>query len=185
MNSNKNLLELFKDKNTRELFIKEVIFLGIHKIDNVYSIYAAIMPYFNEIVNLISITFTYPVLGIKLYYHYAVNFKQIIVNSIVTLFSITGIIANSVNIANIYSRNKGLIAGTMFTIFSFLIPNIFMYNFLKMFKNNTIKFIVGIIIIYILDIIIHFIIFLYKIYILDPEKIQEEEEKRKRNRKFT
>lgn len=152
-----------------ERFIKEVFFLGIHKIDDYYAIYAAIMPYFNEIVNLLTITILKPRFGISLFYHFTTNFHQIIVNSIVTLLSISGILANSVRIANRYTSDKGLLVGMMFTIFSFLIPNIFMYDFLKLFKNNFVKFIAGLLVIYILDVIIHLIVYLYRINILERE----------------
>lgn len=152
-----------------ERFIKEVFFLGIHKIDDYYAIYAAIMPYFNEIVNLLTISILKPRFGISLFYHFTTNFHQIIVNSIVTLFSISGILANSVRVANRYTSDKGLLIGMMFTIFSFLIPNIFMYDFLKLFKNNFVKLIVGLIVIYILDVIIHLIVYLYRINVLERE----------------
>lgn len=159
-----------------ERFIKEVFLLGIHKIDDYYAIYAAIMPYFNEIVNLLTITILKPTFGISLFYHFTTNFHQIIVNSIVTLLSISGILANSVRIANRYTSEKGLLVGMMFTIFSFVIPNIFMYDFLKLFKNNFVKLIIGLIVIYILDVIIHLIVYLYRINILEREekKIQED-----------
>ena len=128
------------------------------------------MPYFNEIMNLLSLTFFKPLFGIKLFYHYTTNFYEIMVNSIVTLFSVTGIIANAASTATTYTKTKGLIVGTAFTIFSLLIPNIFMQDIIKSFKGNLVmKFFVGLILIYILDVIIHLIVYLYRVYILDPE----------------
>lgn len=159
-----------KDKYLEPSFIKDVIFLGIHRIDDFFAIYAAIMPYFNEIMNLLSLTFFKPLFGIKLFYHYTTNFYEIMVNSIVTLFSVTGIIANAASTASTYTKTKGLIVGTAFTIFSLLIPNIFMQDIIKSFKGNLVmKFCVGLILIYILDVIIHLIVYLYRVYILDPE----------------
>ena len=75
-----------KDKYIAPSFVKAVLFLGIHRIDDIFAIYAAIMPYFNEIMNLLSLTFFKPLFGIKLFYHYTTNFYEIMVNSIVTLF---------------------------------------------------------------------------------------------------
>ena len=159
-----------KDKYIEPSFVKDVLFLGIHRIDDIFAIYAAIMPYFNEIMNLLSLTFFKPLFGIKLFYHYTTNFYEIMVNSIVTLFSVTGIIANAASTASTYTKTKGLIVGTAFTIFSLLIPNIFMQDIIKSFKGNLVmKFFVGLILIYILDVIIHLIVHLYRVYILDPE----------------
>jgi hypothetical protein len=159
-----------KDKYIEPSFVKDVLFLGIHRIDDIFAIYAAIMPYFNEIMNLLSLTFFKPLFGIKLFYHYTTNFYEIMVNSIVTLFSVTGIIANAASTASTYTKTKGLIVGTAFTIFSLLIPNIFMQDIIKSFKGNLVmKFFVGLILIYILDVIIHLIVYLYRVYILDPE----------------
>lgn len=159
-----------KDKYIEPSFVKDVLFLGIHRIDDIFAIYAAIMPYFNEIMNLLSLTFFKPLFGIKLFYHYTTNFYEIMVNSIVTLFSVTGILANAASTASTYTKTKGLIVGTAFTIFSLLIPNIFMQDIIKSFKGNLVmKFFVGLILIYILDVIIHLIVYLYRVYILDPE----------------
>ena len=36
-------------------FIKEVIFLGVGKIDDYYEMYAALMPFINELANLFTI----------------------------------------------------------------------------------------------------------------------------------
>ena len=165
-----NYLNPEKDTYLEPSFLKDVIFLGINRIDDFFAIYAAIMPYFNEIMNLLSITLFKPLFGIKLFYHYTTNFYEIIVNSIVTLFSVTGIIANAANTASIYTKTKGLIVGIAFTIFSLLIPNIFMQDIIKSFKGNLLmKFFVGLILIYLLDVIIHLIVYLYRVYILDPE----------------
>ena len=38
-------------------FIKEVIFLGVGKIDDYYEMYAALMPFINELANLFTIVF--------------------------------------------------------------------------------------------------------------------------------
>ena len=166
-------MDYFIKKNYDEYlepsFLKDVIFLGIHRIDDIFSIYAAIMPYFNEIINLLTITLFKPVFGFKLFYQYATNYHQLLINSIITLFSITGIIANATQSASLYSKMKGFIIGTGFTIFSLLIPNLFMHDFLKLFKeNNLLKFLMGFILIYLLDLIIHYIVFLYRIYIIQP-----------------
>ena len=45
-----------------------------------------------------------------------------------------------------------------------------MQDIIKSFKGNLVmKFFVGVILIYILDVIIHLIVYLYRVYILDPE----------------
>ena len=155
------------DTRIKPDFIKDVIFLGIHRLDDIYAIYAAIMPYFNEIMNLLTITFFKPVFGIKLFYHFTTNFYELMVNSIITLFSISGILANATRTASIYTKTKGLIVGIAFTIFSFLIPNIFMQDIIKYFKGNyLLKFFIGLILIYILDVLIHLIIHLYRVHML-------------------
>ena len=152
-------------------FLKDVIFLGIHRIDDIYAIYAAIMPYFNEIMNLLTITFFKPVFGIKLFYHFTTNFHEIMVNSIITLFSISGIVANATRTASIYTKTKGLLVGISFTVISFLIPNMFMQDVIKYFKGNyLLKFFIGLILIYILDVIIHLIIHLYRVYMLKDSR---------------
>ena len=68
-----NITITYGEHFNREIY-KGSIFLGIHKIDDYYAIYAAIMPYFNEIVNLLTITILKPTFGISLFYHFTTNF---------------------------------------------------------------------------------------------------------------
>ena len=153
-------------------FVKKVLLLNIQSIKDKYGIYSAVMPFFNEIVNLLTITILKPNFGVELYFHNPVTMLQRIINSIGYILSISGIIANSTNYTVNYNKYKGLFVGVLYTIFSFIIPNLLLQKMLSPFHNNYVKLFTGIIIIYLLDVLIHFIVYLYTKYIKKKQKIK-------------
>ena len=107
-------------------FVKEVFFLGIGKIDDYYEMYAAFMPFVNEISNLLTITFFKPVLGLNIYPHSVNNLSQNFLKSFIDMLAITGIAANAAEYGTSYTREIGLMKGVLYAIFTFFIPNVYM-----------------------------------------------------------
>ncbi len=142
-------------------FVKDVLFLGIGKIDDYYELYAAIMPFINEIFNLLSITLFVPQFGINIYPHAPHGLLQIIFKSFIDMLAITGIAANAAEYGNSYMRSIGLIKGSLYAFFTFFIPNVFMAGLLGVYKSRLMKFLIGIIFIYCLDVCVHGISYFY------------------------
>jgi len=160
-------------------FIKEVFFLGIGKIDDYYEMYAAFMPFINEIANLLTITFFKPVLGLNIYPHSVNNLSQNFLKSFIDMLAITGIAANAAEYGTSYTRDIGLMKGALYAIFTFFIPNVYMDGLLKSFKPRWMKFVVGLFFIYLLDVCVHAFSYFY----IENDKNQiaraEQEEKKK------
>lgn len=159
-------------------FVKDVLFLGIGKIDDYYELYAAIMPFINEIFNLFSITVFKPRFGLNLYPHSPHGMGQIIFKSLVDMLAITGIAANAAEYGNNYARSIGLIKGSLYAFFTFFVPNVFMEGLLGVYKSNLMKFIIGILFIYILDVCVHGISYFYIKYNEEAIARAENEEKK-------
>jgi len=151
-------------------FSKDVLQLGVHKIDDYYEIYMAIMPFINEILSLLTITIFLPLLGLELYPHFPKNFNQLVVHAIVNVLAITGIVANAAHYGEEYARHVGLVKGTLYAFFTFFIPNLFLYNMLRPIKNNGLKLILGLVIIYLLDVTVHSLSYFYIHHFVKDDK---------------
>ena len=115
------------------------------------GICSIILPFLNEITNLLTITWTKP------YYQYEIfPHKENLQKMIIELLSIFGIILNVAYETNKYNNiQPGIIKGICFLIFAYAIPNLYMDDIISLLPNNNfIKLLGGIFIIYILEILI-------------------------------
>ena len=141
-------------------FIEEVLLLGINKIDSDFGLYAAVMPFINELLNLLTITFFKPVYGIEIYPHYPHTFSSMVLKTFIDTLAITGIVANASKYS-IYGKDVGFVKGSLFAIFTFMIPNLFMGNILHS-KSHVRNFVIGIIFIYMMDVLVRGLSYYYK-----------------------
>jgi len=135
----------------------DVIFLGYKHIKTKYDIYAALMPFINEILNLITLTITKPYYNFEIYPHHPKTMNQDMLKSIIDMLAITGIVANAAKYSKLYSMNMGFVKGSLYALFTFLIPNLFMHNILNITKSHLGQFIIGIIFIYLLDLSVNYL----------------------------
>tara|TARA_B100000674_G_C37699300_1_gene849770 strand:+ start:39 stop:545 length:507 start_codon:yes stop_codon:yes gene_type:complete len=161
-------------------FIKEVFFLGIGKIDDYYEIYAAFMPFINELANLFTIVFFKPILGLNIYPHSVNNVYQNFTKSFIDMLAITGIAANSAQYGTSYDREIGFVKGALYALFTFFIPNVYMDGLLKSFKTRTSKLFVGLFFIYLLDVCVHAFSYFYIIGSENQIKMNKKKEERKK-----
>ena len=149
-------------------FIEEVLLLGINKIDSDFGLYAAVMPFINELLNLLTITFFKPVYGIEIYPHYPHTFSSMVLKTFIDTLAITGIVANASKYS-IYGKDVGFVKGSLFAIFTFMIPNLFMGNILHS-KSHVRNFVIGIIFIYMMDVLVRGLSYYYTNYIVKYKK---------------
>ena len=105
-------------------FVKDVFYLGVHKINDYYDIYAALMPFINEILGLLTLTIFVPLFGIKLFPHDPTTNKQRLHRAVVNVLAVTGIVANAANYGAEYAREVGFVKGSLYAFFAFFIPNL-------------------------------------------------------------
>jgi len=156
-------------------FVNDVLLLGLNKIDSDYGAYAAFMPFINEFMNLFTITITKPNFGFELYPHDPSSLKGNILKTSIDTLAITGIVANAAHYGKHYSRGIGLVKGTLYAIFTFLIPNLFMSRVLCS-KSHIINLLLGIIFIYFLDMMVHGLAYYYIHHIVKHEEQEKEKE---------
>lgn len=135
----------------------DIMFLGYSHIQTGYDFYAAFMPFINEILNLLTLTITKPYYNFELYPHHPKTMYQDILKTTIDMLAVTGIAANAAKYGNTYTRNLGFVKGTLYAIFTFLIPNLFMQPILDIAKSPIIRLILGIIFIYVLDLSVNFL----------------------------
>ena len=100
-------------------FVQDVLFLGINKIDSNYGLYAALMPFINEFMNLFTLTIFKPYFGFEIYPHHPKTEMQGIVKTAIDTLAITGIVANASHYGGNYSRDIGFVKGTLYAFFTF------------------------------------------------------------------
>lgn len=132
--------------------INDIIMLGLNNFEptplNYFNLLA---PFANEISNILTLSNV-----INLYPHHPKNNIEIYKKAFFDLISLIGIVSN----ASHYGKKGyiyGLLKGSILIIFTFLIPNLFMDDFLSFAKTNTQKLILGFVIVYILEFLIQFI----------------------------
>ena len=162
-----------------DAFIKEVVFLGIGKIDDYYEMYAAFMPFINELANLFTITLFKPYLGLNIYPHSVHNVYENFMKSFIDMLAITGIAANAAEYGTSYDREIGLVKGVLYAIFTFFIPNVYMDGLLKSFKYRWSKLLIGLVFIYLLDVCVHAFSYFYIESKQQEIEQAQQEEKRK------
>lgn len=155
-------------------FVQDVLFLGINKIDSNYGLYAALMPFINEFMNLFTLTITKPYYNFELYPHHPKTTREGILKTAIDTLAITGIVANASHYGGNYSRDIGFVKGTLYAFFTFFLPNLFMNSVLSS-KSHIVNLLIGIIFIYLLDIMVHSISYYYINYIAKHEEKEKEE----------
>jgi hypothetical protein len=139
----------------------DVIFLGYSHINTKCDIYAALMPFINEILNLVTLTITKPYYNFEIYPHHPKTMFQDILKTSIDMLAVTGIVANASKYGKLYSINMGFVKGSLYALFTFLIPNLFMLNVLDISKNHITRFIIGLIFIYLLDLSVNYLSCMY------------------------
>lgn len=155
-------------------FVEDVLLLGVNKIDGGYGLYAALMPFINEIMNLLTLTIFKPYFGFEIYPHHPKTTKEGILKTVIDTLAITGIVANASHYGGHYSRDIGFVKGTLYAFFTFLIPNLFMNSVLTS-KSHMMNLFLGIVFIYILDIMVHGTSYYYIHHIVKHEEKDKKE----------
>jgi len=155
-------------------FVQDVLLLGINNINSDYGLYAALMPFINEFMNLFTITIFKPYYGFELYPHHPKTFKERLFKTTIDTLAVTGIVANASHYGGEYSRSIGFVKGSLYAFFTFLIPNLFMSDVLSS-KSHMINLLIGIIFIYILDIMVHGLSYYYIHHIVKHDEKEKEE----------
>jgi len=153
------MFSIIMEKN----FTEDVLYLGIRKIDGYYDLYALIMPFINEILNLLTITIFKPRFNIELYPETPETRKEEFLKTFIDMLAITGIAANASKYGLLYGREIGMLKGTLYAFFTFFIPNMFLATVLR-YKSNVTNIVVGIIFIYLLDLTVNALTYLYMDY---------------------
>ena len=135
--------------------LQDVLFLGVRHINTPYDLYAAVMPFFNEIANLVTITITKPLLGVTVYAHHPKTEFELNMKTFIDMLAITGIIANATSYSVKYSKMTGFVKGSLYAIFTFMIPSLILSPLLKLHSSLFVKFIIGVLFIYMLDLSVH------------------------------
>jgi hypothetical protein len=151
-------------------YLNDVLFLGYSHIKTKYDIYAALMPFINEILNLVTLTITKPYYNFEIYPHHPKTMFQDLLKTSIDMLAVTGIVANAAKYGKLYSINMGFVKGSLYALFTFLIPNLFMLNILDISKTPIIRFIIGIIFIYLLDLSVNYLSCMYLDY-MNREKV--------------
>lgn len=138
-------------------FTQDVLKLGWGHIKSNLDVYAALMPFINEIFNLLTITITKPYFNVVLYPHHPNNKGEMILKTFIDNLAITGILVNTAKYSVSHSLDVGIVKGALYAFFTFFVPNILMNDVIAPFKNNIMKLIMGIIFIYCLDFSVNFI----------------------------
>ena len=125
--------------------------LGLDKFNpNIISIFNLLAPFANEISNILTISGF-----VNLYPHHPKNNLEIYKKALFDFISLVGIVSNASYYSK-YGYKNGLLKGIVLIVFTFLIPNLFMYDFLKFAKTNIQKLLLGFVIVYILEFLIQF-----------------------------
>ena len=113
-------------------------------------------PFTNEIANLLSVTITKPYFNFMIYPHDIITYSDNIKKIFVDILALSGIIL--VSLTEFKKTNQlfdGFYIGFLFLLFSYAVPNLYLYGLLKLLpKNNFIRLLFGILLIFILEVII-------------------------------
>ena len=128
------------------------------------EIFNLIAPFSNEIANILTISNVYNI--------YAHEPKTPNERMLVVMFDLVGLVGIASNVAYTtkkYNFNVGLMKGILLILFSFTIPNFFMYDTLKGYSDYT-KLSFGLIIVYLLDVYLNATLCLLKPILYNEDK---------------
>jgi hypothetical protein len=157
-------------------FTNDVLLAGISGTNTPFTTYAAVMPFINEILNLLTITVFKPQFKIEVYPHDPHTFETHFRKAFIDMLAVTGIVANMAYNGDEFSKNTNMVRGSLYAFFSFLVPNVFMSRVLN-FKSMTVNFIAGVIFIFCLDLSVRTAAYYYDKHIADPVKNTHDSER--------
>ena len=153
-------------------FTEDVLLAGITKDNTIFTTYGAIMPFINEILNLLTITIFKPHFNIEVYPHDPHTFKAHIRKTIIDTLAITGIIANIAFNGDVNtSKTANMVRGMLYAFFSFFVPNVFMSRVLS-FKSTSSNLLAGALFILFLDLSVRTAYYYYVKY-FEPSEMNE------------
>jgi len=149
-------------------FTEYVLLAGISENNTFYTTYGAVMPFINEILNLLTITIFKPHFQIEVYPHDPRTFEMHLRKAIIDTLAITGIVANMAYNGDNTSKSTNMVRGSLYAFFSFLVPNVFMSRVLN-FKSMHANLIAGVIFILCLDLSVRTATYYYNKYFADSD----------------
>ncbi len=150
-------------------FINDVLLAGVSGTSTPFTTYAAVMPFINEILNLLTITILKPHFQIEVYPHDPHTFNARLRKAFIDTLAITGIVANMAYNGDDSAKSTNMVRGSLYAFFSFLVPNMFMSKVLA-FKSMTTNLVVGAIFILCLDLSVRTATYYYDKYYAAPVK---------------
>ena len=150
-------------------FTDNVLLAGISGTNTTYTTYAAVMPFINEILNLLTITILKPHFQIEVYPHDPHTFNARLRKAFIDTLAITGIVANMAYNGDDSAKSTNMVRGSLYAFFSFLVPNMFMSKVLT-FKSMTSNLVAGAIFIFCLDLSVRTATYYYVKYYAAPIK---------------
>lgn len=139
----------------------DILTLHVTDMKSISDFLLFITPFFNEFANLFTLTFFLPLYKLNLYAHHPHSMMEVFIKSLIDMIALTGIAANASHVASQESDSElgfelGVVKAFLYLVFAFMIPNLFMEDFLNMLpKNNMTRLAAGIVLIYLLDVCVH------------------------------
>lgn len=139
----------------------DILSLHIGDIRTIQDFLLFITPFFNEFANLFTLTLFLPLYKLNLYAHHPTSMFEVLIKSLIDMIALSGIAANAAFVASHeedphMAFKLGTFKGVAYLFFAFMIPNLFMEDFLRMLPNNNyVKLLAGIALIYVLDVCVH------------------------------
>ena len=139
----------------------DILTLHVTDMKSISDFLLFITPFFNEFANLFTLTFFLPLYKLNLYAHHPHSMMEVFIKSLIDMIALTGIAANASHVASQESDPElgfelGVVKAFLYLVFAFMIPNLFMEDFLNMLpKNNMTRLAAGIVLIYLLDVCVH------------------------------
>lgn len=150
-------------------FTNDVLLAGVSDTNNAFTAYAAVMPFINEILNLLTITILKPMFHLEVYPHDPHTFQTQLRKTFIDTLAITGIVANMAYNGKDASVKSNMVRGSLYAVFSFLLPNMLMSRVL-IFKSIIANLIAGGILIFCLDLSVRTLTFYYEQKYATPQK---------------
>ena len=139
----------------------DILSLHVTDIESVTDFLLFITPFFNEFANLFTLTIFMPLYKLNLYAHHPSSMMELFVKSLIDMIALSGIAANAAFVGSHESEQQtafelGVVKAMLYLFFAFMIPNLFMGDFLNMLpKDNMTRLAAGIVLIYLLDVCVH------------------------------
>ena len=139
----------------------DILTLHVTDMKSISDFLLFITPFFNEFANLFTLTVFLPLYKLNLYAHHPHSMMEVFIKSLIDMIALTGIAANASHVASHESDSElgfelGIVKAFLYLVFAFMIPNLFMEDFLNMLpKNNMTRLAAGIVLIYLLDVCVH------------------------------